>query len=268
MAMNFLQLIAQQKKLLSIEKVIGSDDLRKLQIELDTVATKFLNAHHPEYAAYLQTLHGLLYQRTKDEITELDIYEEHARPVEVVTDASMPATIKKLKKEKLLGFDTESKPVFEKGQTQTIALIQISSSRVCYIFQLNSITYPSMLESIISDKSIKKIGVGLGSDMKSLREELQLKCEGFIDLNTIYEYLGRHNNIGSKQLVAAVLNKNLKKSKKITISNWANEELTPEQLSYASDDAFSSLDAYIMLQKQLKEHEAYLQSKLMKLLDI
>lgn len=266
--MNFLQLIAQQKKLLAIEKVIGSDDLRKLQSEIDAVATNFLNAHHPEYAAYLQTMHGLLYHRSKDEIAELDIYEDHHRPIEVVTDASMPATIKKLKKEKFLGFDTESKPVFEKGQTQTIAVIQISSQRVCYIFQLNSITYPAMLETIISDQSIKKIGVGLGSDMKSLREELQLKCEGFIDLNTIYEYLGRHNNIGSKQLVAAVLNKNLKKSKKVTISNWAATELSPEQLTYASDDAFSSLDAYLMLQKHLKEHEAYLQGKLMKLLDL
>jgi len=266
--MNFLQLISQQKKLLSIEKVIGSDDLRKLQKEIDDVATNFLNEHHPEYAAYLQTIHALLYQRTKDELSELDIYEEHRRPIEVVTDATLPATLKKLKKEKLLGFDTESKPVFEKGQKQSIDIIQISSSRVCYIFQLNIITYPAMLETVIADNSIKKIGVGLGSDIKSLKEDLQLKCEGFIDLNTIFEYLGRHNNIGSKQLVASVLNKNLKKSKKVTVSNWAAKQLTPAQLSYASDDAFSSLDAYIMLGKILKDHEPYLQSKLLKLLAI
>lgn len=266
--MNFLQLIAQQKKLTAIEKVIGTDDLRKLQKEIDAVATNFLKEHHPEYTAYLQTIHALLYQRSKDELETLDIYEDHHRPIEVVTDATMPVTIKKLKKEKLLGFDTESKPVFEKGQTQSIDVIQIASSRVCYIFQLNTITYPAMLETVIQDSSIKKIGVGLGSDIKSLREDLQLRCEGFIDLNTIFEYLGRHNNIGSKQLVASILNKNLKKSKKVTVSNWANKELTAAQLSYASDDAFSSLDAFIMLGKLLKEHEAYLQPKLVKLLGL
>lgn len=266
--MNFLQLFGHQRKLNSIEKVIGSDDLRKLQAQIDRVANEFLQEHHPEYASYMDTVNALLYQRTKDDLTLLDPYESHNRPVELVTNQSFDLIIKKLKKEKHLGFDTESKPVFEKGQTQSIAIIQVATQNVCYIFQLNTLEFPNKLEAIIKNRNIKKIGVGLGSDIKFLREDFQMKCEGFVDLNSAYEYLGRTNNIGSKQIVASVLNQNIKKSKKITISNWANKKLTPEQLSYASDDAFSSLDAFHMLKNLLQEHEDYLSPKLVKLLEI
>lgn len=266
--MNFIQLIAQQRKLHTIEKVIGSDDLNKLSLEINAVAQSFLKEHHPEYSAYIHTITALLYQRTREEILDLDIYEEHQRPIELVTNDSIDLIIKKLKKETHLGFDSESKPTFEKGQIQTIDIIQVATPLVCYIFQLNKLDYPNKLETVIKDRNIKKIGVGLGSDIKSLRDDLQMKCEGFVDLNTIFEYMGRHNNIGSKQLVAAVLNKHLKKSKKITVSNWSNKRLTAAQLCYASDDAFSSLDAFKVLQKLLKEHEDYLQSKLVRLLEL
>ena len=262
--MNFLQFIAQAKKLINLAKVIGTDDLRKLQKEINHVADTFLQQHHPEYYSYLDFISKLLYQRQKDEIELLPIYEDHNRPVEIITDANLAVTLKKLKKEPVLGFDTESKPVFEKAQKQYTDLFQIATPKTCYIFQINKISHPSQLEIITKDRNIKKVGVGLGSDIKSLKDEFQMKCESFIDLNTIFEHLGRSNNIGSKQLVAAVLGKNLKKNKKTTVSNWQNETLTPEQVAYASDDAFSSIDAYLNLQKSLKDHKPYLSGKLIK----
>jgi ribonuclease D len=266
--MNFLQLVANQRKLQNIEKVIGSDDLRKMQAEINAVANAFLNDNHPEYASYLHMINALLFQRSKEELEVLDAYEEHGRPVELVTNESIDLIIKKLKKETHLGFDSESKPVFEKGQIQSIDIIQIATKNICYIFQLNKLDYISKLETIIKNRNIKKIGVGLGSDIKFLKEDLQMKCEGFVDVNTIYEYLGRQNNIGSKQIVASALNKNIRKSKKVTVSNWAAKELSPAQLEYASDDAFSSLDAFIVLREIVREHEVYLSPKLIKILEL
>ncbi len=266
--MNFLHLISQTKKLATLAKIIGTDDLKKLQELINEAATQFLQHHHPEYANYLAYKSELLYHRNKEELDLLPVYEDHQRSVEIITDANLAVTLKKLKKEPVIGFDTESKPVFEKGQRQYTDLFQMATSKVCYIFQINKITHPIQLEIITKDKNIKKVGVGLGSDIKSLKEEFQMKCESFVDLNTIFEHLGRSNNIGSKQLVAAVLKKNLKKNKKTTVSNWQNETLTESQIQYASDDAFSSIDAYIQLQKSLKEHKQYLSAKLIRLLNL
>jgi len=44
-----------------------------------------------------------------------------------------------------------------------------------------------------------------------------------------------------------VLGMQLKKSKKVTTSNWANRRLTPDQLQYAADDAQAGLAVYLAM---------------------
>ena len=43
-----------------------------------------------------------------------------------------------------LGFDTETKPAFKRGQVHKVALIQLSTEKECFLFRLN-ILFPALL---------------------------------------------------------------------------------------------------------------------------
>ena len=208
-------------------------------------------------------------QIDKVAIAELPNYEDHGRDVVLVDGENIHHAIADLLKQRYLGFDTESKPVFQKGATGSgISIIQISSVSCCYIFLLNSIADSTLLGEVVNNQNIIKIGVGLKDDLSKLRGQCKFHPVAFVDLGTIFKTFGRRNSLGSKQLVALVLQKKLRKSKSVTTSNWAAPTLTPMQIAYASDDAFSSVDAYIKLREVFLPYVAQLDRSVVRLLDL
>ncbi len=202
-------------------------------------------------------------------IAELPPYEGHGREVVLVDDHNIHLAVHDLLQQRYLGFDTESKPTFRKGEVSSgIAIAQISSVSKCYIFLLNNITDTSLLDEIVGSQKIIKIGVGLKDDLSKLRGKHKLHPVSFVDLGVIFRSFGRKNSLGSKQLVALVLNKKLRKSKSVTTSNWATAILSSMQVEYASDDAFSSIDAYLKLREVFSPCVEQLDKSVVKLLDL
>ena len=68
--------------------------------------------------------------------------------------------------------------------------------------------------------------------------------------------------MGAKQMVAQLFGKNLRKSKKQSLSNWANDALTKAQISYASDDAFCVIDAWHELHRQLSPYREFMPERM------
>jgi RNA polymerase sigma factor for flagellar operon FliA len=202
-------------------------------------------------------------------IAGLPCYEGHGRAVILVDDHNLHLAVHELLQERYLGFDTESKPTFQKGEVSSgIAIMQISSPTTCYIFQMRRIGDATALGEIIGQPQIIKIGVGLKDDLNKLRSRYKFHPNAFVDLGLIFRAFGRRNSIGSKQLVALVLKQRLRKSKSATTSNWAAERLSPLQIEYASDDAFSSVDAYLRLRELFAPYTALLDKGVAKLLDL
>lgn len=208
-------------------------------------------------------------QMDKTLIAQLPPYSQAERKVTLVNDDNIKAAITALHQANYLGFDTESKPTFSKGQKSPgVALIQLSTASHCYIFQTNKLTSLRALSTILDNPNIKKIGVGLRDDLTKLRTLHQFQPAGCIDLGTLFKRFGRKNSIGSKQIVALVLNKKLRKSKRVTTSNWAASELSPHQIEYAADDAFSSLDAFMTLRENFAAYLDQLDPSVVVLLDL
>lgn len=202
-------------------------------------------------------------------IADLPCYEEHGREVILVDDHNLALAVHDLLQQRYLGFDTESKPTFQKGEVSSgIAIMQISSNSRCYIFQMRKIADATALGEIIGHPQIVKIGVGLKDDLNKLRSRYKFSPNAFVDLGLIFRAFGRRNSIGSKQLVALVLNQRLRKSKSATTSNWAAEKLSPLQIEYASDDAFSSVDVYLKLREVFAPYTALLDGRVLKLLGL
>jgi ribonuclease D len=144
----------------------------------------------------------------------------------------------------ILGFDTETKPSFRKGNKHTIALLQLSSDDVAYLFRLHAVGIPDCLKKLLENEDIKKIGAAVHDDIKGLQVLRKLTPAGFIDLQNIVQKYGILDKSVQK-IAAIVLNARVSKSQRLT--NWENETLTRLQQLYAATDAWVCREIYVRL---------------------
>lgn len=182
--------------------------------------------------------------------------------VKVINDVSSASKIiKKLSREKMLGFDTESKPSFKPGVSHPISLIQISTLKTSYLFQVNGNGLIPLLEPLLTSPKIKKVGVGLAHDINKLKGFNDVTLDGLIDLSLLAKEKGIIQT-GARGLTARYLQKRLVKTAQTT--NWARSELSEKQKNYAATDAWVCLKIYPLLKKDkinYKKFEDELQVK-------
>ncbi|MET0857616.1 MAG: 3'-5' exonuclease [Telluria sp.] len=144
----------------------------------------------------------------------------------------------------VLGFDTESKPTFLKGQASTGPhLVQLATDDRAYLFQIGAMPAVEVLKAVLESATILKVGFGLADDLKRLRAKLGIDAANVLDLSTALRKNER-NTLGAKTAVARFFGQKLQKSKKITTTNWALPMLTEKQILYAADDAHVALKIY------------------------
>ncbi len=146
---------------------------------------------------------------------------------------------------KMVGFDTESKPVFKTGQKNYGPhVVQFSLLNKAFIFQLHHKHCLEYLLEIFQSDKVVKVGFGLKSDKAHIYNKFGVKLNAVLDLNTAFREKGYRGQIGARGAVAIVFNKEFKKSKHISTSNWAIPCLSNNQLLYAANDAYVALRVY------------------------
>jgi ribonuclease D len=144
----------------------------------------------------------------------------------------------------VLGFDTESKPTFLKGEVSTGPhLVQLATDDAAYLFQIGAAPAIAVLKEVLESRTILKVGFGLQDDVKRLRAKLGIDALNVLDLSTALRK-GERNTLGAKTAVARFFGQKLQKSKKITTTNWALPRLSEKQILYAADDAHVALKIY------------------------
>jgi ribonuclease D len=144
----------------------------------------------------------------------------------------------------VIGFDTESKPTFLKGEVSTGPhLVQLATDEAAYLFQIGAMPALEVLKAVLESATILKVGFGLSDDVKRLRAKLGIEISNVLDLSTALRKNER-NTLGAKTAVARFFGQRLQKSKKITTTNWALARLTEKQILYAADDAHVALKIY------------------------
>ena len=144
----------------------------------------------------------------------------------------------------VIGFDTESKPTFLKGEVSTGPhLVQLATDDAAYLFQIGAMPALEVLKTVLESKAILKVGFGLQDDVKRLRAKLGIDTSNVLDLSTALRK-GERNTLGAKTAVAKFFGQKLQKSKKITTTNWALPRLSEKQILYAADDAHVALKIY------------------------
>lgn len=149
-----------------------------------------------------------------------------------------------LMKADVLGFDTESKPVFFKGQqSDGPHLIQLATDRRAYLFPVLPAIDTRVVKEVLENAQILKVGFGLGDDNKRLQAKLGIQPANVLDLARAMRE-NKHRDMGAKAAVARYFGMKLQKSKKTSTSNWAAAQLSERQMQYAADDAQVALLVY------------------------
>jgi ribonuclease D len=141
----------------------------------------------------------------------------------------------------ILGFDTETKPTFKKGEKNSVSLIQLSTDKLACLFRINKIGIPESLIDLLSDPSVTKVGVAIHDDVKFLNGVKKFNPDGFIDLQSFVKDFGIESS-GLKKLAAIIMGFRISKRQQVT--NWEAEELTEAQQIYAATDAWVCHEIY------------------------
>ncbi|MFB9289904.1 3'-5' exonuclease [Pseudoduganella plicata] len=150
-----------------------------------------------------------------------------------------------------IGFDTESKPTFVKGQSSDGPhLVQFANDAAAWLFPVGTAPGTDIaavlpaLKAILEADQTLKVGFGLSDDMKRVRSKLGIEPARVADLSVALRSPGQKHDLGAKSAVARFFGRKLLKSKKISTTNWAAPRLTDKQMLYAADDAQVALRIY------------------------
>lgn len=162
-------------------------------------------------------------------------HEEAERAVQAIREAHV-----------LVGFDTETRPAFQKGLVYKVALVQLSAGQTAYLFRLNLIGgMPACLKQLLEDPKVIKVGLSTHDDFQNLRKwEPDLKPTSVIELQHLVKGYGIEE-MSLAKIYALLFNKKISKRQRLT--NWEAPSLTDKQIQYAAFDAVACVEIYTAL---------------------
>lgn len=181
---------------------------------------------------------------SKEEIEQLPpfVFEGEVTVIEDAATADRMA--ESLRGCACLGFDTETRPAFRKGESYKVGLLQLATSEQVYLFRLNKCGLGKPLRDLLGDARVLKVGVGIRDDLRSLRKLGDFVPASFVDLQEYAARFGIEDKSFSK-LMAIIFQ--VKISKRQRTSNWEMPVLNERQIRYAATDAWGALEMYLKL---------------------
>ncbi|HWV18351.1 MAG TPA: 3'-5' exonuclease [Rhodocyclaceae bacterium] len=169
----------------------------------------------------------------------------------VQTPAQIEAALAELTLENCLGFDTESRPTFHKGQASDGPhLLQFATADRAWLFQTRTAEAQAAVARLLHDERIAKVGFGLANDMSQLAGKFGIHPRNLVDLDRIFRQLGYKNSVGAKGAIAILFGQRFVKSKRLSTSNWSLPQLNEQQQLYAANDAYAAIRVHAALQER------------------
>ena len=152
-----------------------------------------------------------------------------------------------LRSQKIIGFDTETRPCFTQNQPRYgVALLQLSGPEKAYLFRINKIGMHRRLCTILANPKILKIGAAVHDDIRGLQKHRDFLPAGFIDLQKIVWEWGIRDK-AVKKMAAIILGYRISKTQQL--SNWEADVLSESQCKYAATDAWVCREMYLKLMR-------------------
>ena len=176
-----------------------------------------------------------------EEIQKYDLSWFKGEIIVVENMESFRKAIPRLLNEKVLGFDTETRPSFKKGHKNKVSLIQLAGNDFACLFRINKTGIPQELVDLLADPDVIKTGVAVHDDIRFMKKVKKFEPAGFIDLQTFVKDFGIVSS-GLKKLTAIILGFRISKRQQVT--DWEADELSEAQQIYAATDAWVCREIY------------------------
>lgn len=183
---------------------------------------------------------------SKEKLATLPAAEYAAGLIVVDSLEKINPAINELKNASVIGFDTETRPSFRKGQTYNVSLIQLSTPECAYLFRTNKIGFPEELFKILEDPNIFKVGVSIHDDFHNLSKIRPLEPKGFVELQDFVKGFRIADNSLSR-IYGILFGKRISKGQRLT--NWEADTLNEFQRAYAALDAWACIKIYQYLKE-------------------
>jgi len=184
---------------------------------------------------------------SKEALANLPIRRYEGRVSLVENARELAQAREDLRQERVVGFDTETRPSFRKGETHLPCLVQAATARGVYLFQLSRLdVFPALVE-LLAKPEIIKAGVGLAHDVAQLKKLFPFTVENVVDLGVV----ARRRDLGQtgvRNLAGMLLGFRIPKGNRT--SNWAAPKLSPAQVNYAATDAWACRELYLQFEKE------------------
>ncbi len=168
------------------------------------------------------------------------------RIVVVTTENDADKAVDFLLAQPILGVDTETRPAFKKGINHKVALLQVATHDICFLFRLNYTGITASILKLLEDTTVPKIGLSLHDDIMSMHRRADFKPGNFIDLQKHVGEIGIED-LSLQKLYANFFGQKISKAQRL--SNWEADILTQQQKNYAATDAWACIMLYEELQK-------------------
>lgn len=161
--------------------------------------------------------------------------------VVIQSESEAEKAVDYLLKSDIMGVDTETRPTFKKGQMHKVALLQVSTKDICFLFRLNFIGMPESVIKLLSNTTVPMIGLSWHDDICSLHRRTDFKPGLFIDIQDIVKRIGIED-LSLQKLYANIFGKKISKRQRLT--NWEADVLNDKQKRYAATDAWACINLY------------------------
>jgi ribonuclease D len=180
---------------------------------------------------------------------ELEKLEFASFPGKIIVIDSVGAEFNRaiayLRSQKVIGFDTETRPTFSASQPHyNVSLLQLSGPDRAYLFRLNKIGMHRRLCNLLASEKVIKVGAAIHDDIRGLQKLRDFVPARFEDLQKmVWEWGIRDKAV--KKMSAIILGFRISKTQQL--SNWEAETLSESQCRYAATDAWVCREMYLKL---------------------
>ena len=177
----------------------------------------------------------------KEDVNQMPLvtFPGHIHIIDAISQVK--SAVNALRTAPIVGFDTETRPCFKRGERHNVALIQLSTENDAFLFRVNKTGIPAPLKQYLEDSTITKVGLSTTDDFHQITRLGEIKPDGFIELQ---EMVKQYDIVDmSLQKIYAILFKE-KISKGQQLTNWEASQLTDAQQRYAAIDAWACLRIY------------------------
>ena len=193
-------------------------------------------------------------------IAALPVAQFEGRIVVILTPGETEKAVNYLLSQPLLGFDTETRPSFKRGQQHKVALLQVATDDICFLFRLHHTGLTPALVRLLEDTSVKKIGLSWHDDLIMLHKLGAFNTGAFIEIQEQIRQIGI-TDLSLQKIYANLFGKKI--SKRQQMSNWEEDILSDRQKLYAATDAWACIQIYkeVVRLKETNDYQLIIQEE-------